>query len=290
MGVIDDTGWARERLDLAALLRNVSYEVMPFKGTEEAVLAEVPTSIPLTVTATEARGISVTLDLAERLARHGYRVAPHLPARMILDEGHLAEVVDRLRAASVCSVFVIGGDAPHPVGRFPDALSLLQALDDLGRPFSDVGIGGYPEGHAAIPDEAVDLALKQKSPHSTRIITQMCFHAATTTAWAHGVADAGVDLPIHVGMPGPVNRQRLVRISAGLGLGPSARFLQKQHGLLWRFLLPGGYSPSRLARGLGAAVPRSAPNIRGFHIFTFNQLHSTEKWRRELLGTVTDRG
>jgi methylenetetrahydrofolate reductase (NADPH) len=287
MGVINGIGAGRERSELERLLRNTSYEVMPFKGTEEAVLADVPTSVPLTVTATQAKGISVTLDLVERLAAHGYRVAPHLPARLVSDDAHLADIVARLREASVRSAFVIGGDAQHPAGQFPDALSLLQSLERIGRPFDDVGIGGYPEGHADIPDEAMELALKQKSPYATRIITQMCFHAKTTTSWAAHVAGAGVDLPVHVGMPGPVNRQKLVRISAGLGLGQSARFLHKQHSLLWRFLLPGAYRPTKLAQGLAASVPNARTNIRGFHIFTFNEVHRTEQWRRELLSEIT---
>lgn len=275
-----------ERVGLADLLRNTSYEVMPFKGTEEAVLAEVRTETPLTVTATEAKGVSVTVSLAERLAGHGYRVAPHLPARLIADKEHLADVVARLREASVRAVFIIGGDAPRPAGRFPDALSLLESLEDMGHPFEDVGIGGYPEGHAAIPADTVELALKRKAPYASRIITQMCFNAATTTRWAQDVADAGVDLPVHVGMPGPVNRQKLVRISAGLGLGQSARFLHKQQSLLWRFFLPGGYDPTKLARRLENAIPKAHTNIRGFHIFTFNELSKTEAWRRRLLDAV----
>lgn len=275
-----------ERVDLADLLRNTSYEVMPFKGTEDAVLAEVRSETPLTVTATEAKGISATVSLAERLAGHGYRVAPHLPARLIVDKEHLSDVVARLREASIRAVFVVGGDAPRPAGEFPDALSVLESLEDMGRPFEDVGIGGYPEGHTAIPAETVELALKQKLPYATRIITQMCFNAATTTRWARDVAGAGVDLPVHVGMPGPVNRQKLVRISAGLGLGQSARFLHKQQSLLWRFLLPGGYDPTKLARRLANAVPNAHTNIRGFHIFTFNELRRTEAWRRRLLDTV----
>jgi methylenetetrahydrofolate reductase (NADPH) len=159
---------------------------------------------------------------------------------------------------------------------------LLAAMQALGHPFEEVGIGGYPEGHAAIPDDAIDLALKQKAPLATHIITQICFDADATAAWAARIAAAGIDLPVRVGMPGPVNRQKLVRISARLGLGQSARFLRKQQQLLWRFVLPGGYRPTRLARRLGAAVP-AASNIHGLHIFTFNELHGTEQWRRRML-------
>jgi methylenetetrahydrofolate reductase (NADPH) len=83
-----------------------------------------------------------------------------------------------------------------------------------------------------------------------------------------------------------VSRQKLVRISAGLGLGQSARFLRKQHHLLWRLLLPGGYRPTRLARRL-AAEP-TVGNIRGLHIFTFNELHGTELWRRRMLSELSE--
>lgn len=273
--------------DWADLVRNVSYEVMPFRNTEKAVLADVPKDVPLTVTVTVARGIDTTLDLAERLTGHGYTVTPHLPARQFTDDAHVRSVLERLRAANVRSAFVIGGDAPTPAGRFQDAYSLLQAMEDIGHPFDEIGIGGYPEGHGIIPQPAIDLALKQKAPLATRIITQMCFDAATTTSWAARIAASGVELPIHVGMPGPVNRQKLIRISAGLGLGQSARFLQKQQGMLWRFLLPGGYRPTRLVRQLGTALAKADTNVRGLHIFTFNEFGRTEEWRQELLARTT---
>ncbi|MBX6355552.1 MAG: methylenetetrahydrofolate reductase [Micromonosporaceae bacterium] len=280
--------WRRHR-GLADLLRNVSYEIVPFRSTEQAVLDNIPTTIPLTVTVTEARGLDATLDLAVRLRQHGYDTAPHLAARQLVDQDHVQDVVARLREAGVRSVFVIGGDVATPAGRFQDAYALLQALQAIDHPFERIGIAGYPEGHATISQDAIDLALKQKAPMATHIITQICFDAATTVSWAARVAAAGIELPIYVGMPGPVNRQKLVRIAAGLGLGQSARFLQKQQSVLWRFLLPGGYRPDRLARRLATAATRAGTHIRGLHIFTFNELRGTEAWRRELLSSVAEK-
>jgi methylenetetrahydrofolate reductase (NADPH) len=283
---------ARWRATLATLLSRVSYEVIPLKGTAEVVLSYVPTSIPLTVTVTESRGIDATVDLAVRLRGHGYRVAPHLAARQFVDERHVADVVARLAGAGVRSAFVIGGDARHPVGAFPDAYTLLQAVQATGIPFPDVGIAGYPEGHVRIPQDAVDLALKQKAPLASRVMTQICFDAATTSSWAARIAAGGIGLPVYVGIPGPVNRQKLIRISASIGLGQSARFLRAQRGLPWRFLLPGGYDPTRLAKRLATESARTTSHIHGLHIFTFNEIHRTETWRRELLsrvGEVDDR-
>ena len=274
--------------NLADLVRNISYEVLPFRGTEQAVLTHVPTSVPLTVTMTESRGLDATLDLAERLHGHGYRVAPHLAARQFVDVEHVEDVVARLRGAGIRAVFVIGGDAPRPAGTFPDAFALLETLEAIGHPFAEVGIAGYPEGHATIPRAAVDLALKQKAPLATRAITQICFNATTTCAWAAEVASAGVELPVYVGLPGPVNRQKLVRITANIGLGESARFVRKQSGFLWRLLLPRGYRPSRFVRRLGSAMSMVDTNVRGLHVFTFNELHRTEWWRQRLLAAVAE--
>jgi methylenetetrahydrofolate reductase (NADH) len=87
-----------------------------------------------------------------------------------------------------------------------------------------------------------------------------------------------------------VTRQKLVRISAGLGLGQSARFLLKQHSLFWRFFLPHGYRPDRLVEGLAPTLGHPEHNLQGFHLFTFNEVARTEAWRQEWLARLSDAG
>jgi methylenetetrahydrofolate reductase (NADPH) len=273
--------------DLAGALRRASYEVLPFTGTEAAVVAHVPTDVPLTVSTSHARGPEPTVDLAVRLTGHGYSVAPHLAARQIRGTAHLSDLVARLRDAGVDSAFVIGGDAPEPAGPFADAFALLVALDDLGHPFQRIGVAGYPEGHAGIATDLLDEALEKKAPYATHVITQICFDAGATVGWARQVRERGVDLPVRVGLPGVVSRQKLVRISAGLGLGQSARFLLKQQSMFWRFFLPGGYHPGRLVGRLAPHLHGPATHLDGFHFFTFNEVESTEAWRRSVLARLT---
>jgi len=278
----DEVDSRQTRRAMTDVFKNLGYEVLPFKGTADNVLANVPKDIRLTVTASPPKGIGATIDLAVALAGHGYHVAPHLSARMIRDERQLSEIVARLDAAGIDDVFVVGGDATDP-GDYPDALSLLTALDKIGNSFTEVGIGGYPEGHASISDANLESALKAKAPFATNIVTQICFDAQTTIGWANGLHRNGIDLPIRVGMPGAVSRQRLIRISGGIGLGESAKFLKKQQSMFWRFFLPGGYSPDKLISGLRASVGSADSNIAGFHIFTFNELEKTEIWRRQMV-------
>jgi methylenetetrahydrofolate reductase (NADPH) len=271
---------------LADVLRNITYEVLPFNNTEETALAHVPKDVAMTVTTTEARGLGPTIELASVLRQHGYRTAPHLAARLVRDQAHLTDIVAQLRDAGVDSVFVIGGDAAEPAGDFPDALSLLEGLKESGHTFASVGIGGYPEGHGTISDQLIERALVAKAPYATHVITQLCFDAATTIAWARKVRSRGVDLPIRVGIPGAVSRQKLIRVSAGLGLGQSARFLKKQQNMFWRFFLPGGYRPNRLVEPLTPAFAQPDNGLQGLHVFTFNDLDGAESWRQRWLARL----
>jgi methylenetetrahydrofolate reductase (NADPH) len=272
---------------LCRAFQSLGYEVIPFSSAEDAVVRHVPKDVRLTVTASPAKGQDATIELSEKLAAHGYRVAPHLSARQIRDRAHLADIVARCRQAGIVAAFVVGGD---PIGiptAFRDAYELLVALHELDHPFTDIGIGGHPEGHPAVPAEVLFRALEQKAPLAHHVTTQICFDPTTIVAWARELTRRGVDLRVRVGMPGAVHRQKLLRVSGGLGIGESARFLKKQQNLLWRFFVPGGYRPDKTITGLAPHAGRDN-GIEGFHIFTFNDLEATEAWRTRMLERLTE--
>jgi methylenetetrahydrofolate reductase (NADPH) len=271
---------------LAEFLRHPGYEVIPLAGVEESVLEHVPKDISLTVTASPGKGMPATVDLAGRFAAQGFDVSPHLSARLIRDRSELAGILDRLREAGIRSIFVVAGDVPEPAGPFEGAVDLLRAMSEIGHQFEKVGITGYPESHPIISDDTTIQAMYDKAPYADYIISQICFDPKTISDWARWVKRRGVELPIRVGMPGVVNRQKLVRISATIGLGESARFLLKQRNWLLKMFMPGGYSPNRLVLGLRSALADPESNVAGFHIYTFNDVEKTEAWRREMLKRV----
>src|SRR5690349_17644246 len=165
------------------MLRGPRYEVFPARGTEQAVLDWVPAGMTVTVTASPGRGLGPTIELAERLAARGYRVVPHIAARSVTDDAHLAGIVGRLTACGVDDVFVPGGDAPHPAGRFDSALPLLERLTEMGRPFARVGITGYPQSHPKIHDDVTIQAMWDKCRHASYIVSNVCFDAAALGRW-----------------------------------------------------------------------------------------------------------
>jgi methylenetetrahydrofolate reductase (NADPH) len=271
---------------LAEALRRPRYEVLPLQGVEEAVVEHVSRDIKLTVTASPKKGIETTLEFAERLSRQGYEVVPHLSARLVVDEAHLKDILERLRESGIREVFVVAGDPDEPAGKFAGADELLPVMAEIGHDFEEIGITGYPESHPVISDEVTIEAMYDKEPHATYIVSQICFDPEVTAGWIRRVRRRGVELPIYIGMPGAVNRQKLVRISRNIGLGESARFLKKQRSRLLRLFLPGGYSPDRLIRGLTPSLTDPQNMVRGFHIYTFNEVEKTEAWRRKKLDRI----
>ena len=271
------------RTALKNAFEHLGYEVIPFKKTEEQVLHHVPKDVRLTVTASPAKGQDATVDLTVKLAGHGYSVAPHLSAQQVRDRAHLADLVARCREAGITDVFVIGGDPTDTPTEFQHAHDLLVALHELDHGFTDIGIGGHPEGHPAVPEEELFQALKDKCALATHIKTQIVFDPAVILNWSRELKRRGIELPVHVGVPGAVHRQKLLRVSGSLGIGASASFLKKQQNLLWRFFMPGGYNPAKIIKGLAPHLGKPDNTLEGFHIFTFNDLHATEAWRKKTL-------
>ncbi|MFD7978259.1 5,10-methylenetetrahydrofolate reductase [Streptomyces sp. NPDC059071] len=268
---------------LRALLDSVRYEVLPAKTTEDKVLAHVPRDVVVTVTASPVKGLEPTLDLAGRLAVNGYRVVPHVPARLLRDEAHLKDVVDRLREAGVDDVFVPAGDADPPAGAYDGALPVLRRLSELGRPFARVGVTGYPESHPLIHDDVTVQAMWDKREHATYIVSNLCFDPRVLGEWIARIRRRGVTLPVHLGVAGPVQRAKLLAMATRIGVGESTRFLTRHASWFLRFATPGGYSPDRLlARGEKALTAPSA-GVAGLHLFTFNQIAETERWRRAVI-------
>jgi methylenetetrahydrofolate reductase (NADPH) len=257
----------------------IRYEILPVEGIEQQVLAYVPQEVTVTVTASPARGLDATLAVTERLAGEGYQVVPHLSARLVRDAAHLDEIVGRLDAAGVHEAFVPAGDAVDP-GQFRDAASLLRAL--RGHHLTELGITGYPESHHFISDETTISAMSEKAPLATYIVSQICFDPGTIAWWVGAVRERGTKLPIWIGVPGIVHNAKLLRVSMKIGLGASARFLRAHRAWLRR-LVTRTFSPDPLMRELEPLFKDSAANVAGLHVFTFNELERTERWRQRLM-------
>jgi len=278
--VTGDAAWMPR--SLGQLLERPRFEVIPLRGVEERV-AVLPPGTTLTVTCSPRKGVDATLDVAERLAAGGFRVIPHVSARLVRSGEHLAEIMERLQEAGIRDVFVVGGDGAAPSGPFRSAFELLTAMARSGRPMPTVGVGAYPERHPFLDYQVLFEALRAKQDFASFMVTQICFDAATIVGWLAAIRRRGIHLPVHIGVPGAVKRRNLLEISLRVGVGDSVRYLTKHGSIVTRLMRRGGYRPDALVAGVAPFVGDPSLRIAGFHVNTFNQLEGTERWRRQVL-------
>jgi methylenetetrahydrofolate reductase (NADPH) len=263
---------------VARAVRDARFELVPLRGALDLAAEWLPAGAIVTVTASPARGLDPTIDLVTGLAGEGFDAVPHLAARSVRDRSHLADLLARLREAGVRRAFVVGGDA-EAAGAFPDGLSLIRAIEEAGGGFDEIGVPAYPEGHLTIPDGALLAALLAKEPHAASMTTQLCFDGEALRRWLATARRAGVTLPLHVGLPGPVDLARLLRISARIGVAASTRYLRKHRGLVREALRGRAFNTDALLDELAPVVADPLAGVRGLHLFTFNQVEASAAWR-----------
>ncbi len=271
---------------MAAFLRAPRYEVLPTDDVEERLVASVPREVTITVTASPRRGIDATVSLAERLSAHGYQVVPHISARLIKDQAHLRDVLDRVVAMGRGEIFVVAGDAKEPAGEFPDSVSLLTALMNEPHGIKEIGVTGYPERHSFIDDDLTIQAMWDKRRIATYIVSNLCFDPRVVKRWVARVRRRGVQLPIHIGLAGVADPAHQLGITTRIGGLDSARFLRGHTNWFMRMVQPGGYDPGRFAAGLMPDLAAPDRKVVGLHVFSFNEIEPTERWRQETLAQL----
>jgi methylenetetrahydrofolate reductase (NADH) len=276
-----------QRAALKRLVADAKYELIPL-GTVMDKCAALPAGAAVTVTASPSHGMEATMDVCEALAARGHDVTPHLSAHMTRDRAHLQELLDRARAAGITKAFVVGGDTKDK-GEFHDGLTLLRAMDELGHPFSEIGVPGYPEGHETIAEDVLLQALKDKQPFAAAMTTQMCFNPGAVSSWLDRMRAAGITLPLHLGVPGVAELAKLMTISARIGIADSARYLKKNRKMVGHLMKKGSFGPDVFLEALAPTLADPSADVQALHVFTFNQVQNTADWQRRMLGDELDR-
>jgi methylenetetrahydrofolate reductase (NADPH) len=257
------------------------YELVPLKNLD-AQLAYLPAGSHVTVTCSPTKGIGATLDLTARLQGLGLHVTPHIAARLVVDRAELRALASRFRELGLEEIFLMAGDEEAPSGCYHGTLDLLRDLLAEDHGLTRIGVAGYPDGHLFLDRQVLRQALhdKQATLHDAGVegwvSTQMCFDPQVIAAWLQAARQDGLTLPVRLGIPGPIDRAKLLTMGMRVGVGQSLRYLQKNRSGLQRLLTSTGYDPSRLLGELGNDLDTFG--VVGLHLFTFNQLQATTAW------------
>jgi len=267
---------------LAGMMDQAYLEVIPTRTIVERLI-HLPRHSYLAITCSPEKGVEPTLEMVEALRalpeERQLKLVPHVAARVVRDKGHLREILARLDEARVESVFVPGGDAQEPAGEYECALDLLRDIADIGHRFEHVGVAAHPEGHPRVAREEGVRLLKEKQECANYLVTQMCFDAELLVSWLRGIRREGITLPAWFGLPGVADIPKLIALSVRIGVGQSVRVLKKQKGLVRKLISSKPYQPDDLLAGLQPHVNDPVLDIPGFHLFSFNDVERTERWR-----------
>lgn len=272
--------------EIRELARNLHYEIVPMKSIEAAI-DDLPPNARVSVTCSPAKGIAATQEHTERLLALGHRPTPHFAARLVEGADHAKQLAAWTREHRLPEVFVIAGDATEPAGPYEGALPFIRDLLDADPGVERLGYTGYPDGHAFIADDELTTQLHAKQALLAEagvdgwISTQMCFDEDKIREWLTAQRASGITLPIRLGVPGVVDRTRLMTMGARLGVGTSMRYLSKNRSTVMKLMAPGGYDPTDLVVAFADEVP--ALGIAALHSFTFNAVADTRKWQEAIL-------
>ncbi|TNF19916.1 MAG: methylenetetrahydrofolate reductase [Rhodobacteraceae bacterium] len=283
--------------EVEAFLAGYSLEVMPRTAEKVADFREVlAPGTRVYIAHIDGTPIEEMVATARRLARDGFPVMPHFPARIIRDAATLENWIAMYQGeAGVDQALLLAGGLAEPQGAFDSSIALMQTglFDKAG--FKRLHVAGHPEGNRDIdPDGGsanVEAALRWKQAFSETtdaemaLATQFAFDARPIIAWAEALQEAGITLPIHVGIAGPAKLQTLIKFAIACGVGPSLKVLQKRAMDVTKLLLP--YEPTEVVTELAlhkAAHPEC--NIAQVHFFPLGGIKTNAQWATDTGGAA----
>ena len=279
---------------LSQFLAKASIEITPKQAEKLPLIASkvVPGS-KVYIALVDPNEVEGQLAAAKAVKAHGLVAVPHVPARFVKDRNDLETRVASLAAEGVTNMLVLGGGAPEPIGQYDAAIQLFETGVFQKNGITHVGIAGHPEGNPDITkvhgDAVLLKALKEKQAYLKAnglqgfIATQFLFEAEPVADWARALRGAGIDLPIHVGIPGPATIKTLVKYAAMCGVGNSARFIRKQALNLTKLLTVN--TPDEFVADLAQLhATRPELGIAGPHLYPFGGFDKLFDWLSTVRG------
>jgi methylenetetrahydrofolate reductase (NADPH) len=279
----------RKHISGADLLQGYSIEVMPRTAAKiDDFKTLLPAGTRVYIAHIDGTPIDEMVATAKRLARDGFPVMPHFPARSIPDLATLRDWIARYQGeAGVREGLILAGGNSQPVGGLTSSLDLLQSGAFEAAGFTRLHVAGHPEGNRDIdPDgghRITDEALRWKAQYAAdtgvdmAIVTQFLFDAASATQWIGRLRGDGITLPVHLGIAGPAKLQTMLKFAIACGVGPSLSVLKKRARDLTKLLLP--FEPTELVEDLAKLAqtnPTNAPDL--LHMFPLGGITTCVDW------------
>ena len=275
--------------EVETFLQGYSIEVMPRTASKvEDFRAILPKGTRVYIAHIEGTPIEEMVSTAARINAEGFDVMPHFPARIIHDQAMLADWIARYQGeANVNQALLLAGGVTKPHGDYHSSMQLMESGEFDKAGFKRLHVAGHPEGNKDIDPNGgmsnVDDALRWKQDFSNRtdaemaLATQFAFESGPIIEWAKSLEDAGIDIPIHIGIAGPAKLQTMIKFAIACGVGPSLRVLQRRAKDVTKMLLP--FEPTDVISDLAAhAAANPDTNIVKVHFFPLGGIKTNANW------------
>jgi len=275
--------------EVETFLQGYSIEVMPRTAVKvDDFRAILPKGTRVYIAHIEGTPIDEMVSTAARLNAEGFDVMPHFPARIIHDQAMLADWIARYQGeANVDQALLLAGGVTKPHGDYHSSMQLMESGEFDKAGFKRLHVAGHPEGNRDIDPNGgmanVEDALRWKQDFSNRtdaemaLATQFAFESGPIIEWAKSLKDAGIDIPIHIGIAGPAKLQTMIKFAIACGVGPSLRVLQRRAKDVTKLLMP--FEPTDVISELAAhAAANPDTNITKVHFFPLGGIRTNANW------------
>jgi len=270
---------------LRAFTEAFSIEVTPHDAAQVSSFSDIlPPQTAVHVTHLLNVPLSQSLKAVSRLSQEGLQPVPHIAARDLTSATELENFLERASdETGLKQVMLIGGGVDKPKGPFKETMQVLETglLDRFG--ISTIGVAGHPEGSPDIGDQALGDAMHRKADYARQndmrmhVVTQFFFDAAPVIEWEIRLREAGIELPIQVGLHGITTTKKLIWYGIKCGIGSSLKALTQQRSRLLQLATvrdPGGLLLDIVLHN--ARTPQSL--FAAPHFFPLGGLTATAKW------------
>ena len=207
-----------------------------------------------------------------RYRNNGF-IVQHLAVRHITDHAQLIQILAKLRSNDVTRLLLIGGSKrEHKM--FSSCLDLLKYIDLKAYGITHVYFAGHPEGHPSMEDPIKELRekieLAEQQGYVTGVVSQFCFNEARLLEWIKQVEQFVPQKQIKIGVVGPTQITKLVRIARICGVHLPLSFLLTQ---VPKLILGRHLATTRIL----TKVFTTAPDV-SLHVYTMGRPEAALNW------------
>lgn len=244
---------------------------------------EIPKGTPINIAFLGNEDHEQRVKAAQIIRSSGFEPVPIISSRRLLSEHDRDQIFNALKEVALPQRYMlVGGDPAQPLGPFYDSISLLQS--NILERFSirHIGVAGYPEGHPKIDNEQLWKSLKwkleflNKAGCSVEITTQFGFDTRAVVLWLKELREAGIDVPVRIGIPGPADVGKLLRYARQFGVTTSAAIMRR-YGLALTSLMQKSVA-DRYLSDLNTQLSHQDYGVVRYHLYPFGGVTEAVSW------------